>query len=346
MNLIEELGRITQALPDPLGLRQALTTSKPAPVMVAAPAEPPTVPDLLPIFLESRRTRRQVERHVEHQEQILRHVERETGKLLAAIDRADLDRYMAALARRPDLAAATIRKYQCTIRQFYEWALDEEHETAAKRVKFSAPRLPKRLPVHLEADEIARLMAAVEGTPYHQARVRVAFALCLYAGLRASEATGLDWGAVSRESSTLTVIGKGNKQRRVFVSDALWSYLDAWQQACGRTSGPVLLDQWTPPNRLNYDQLRGEMNKATRNGKMSRQRFTLHKLRHTYATQLRRAGIELDVIQVQMGHEDISTTTIYAHVNVDDATTARINAALAGNSSPPNPATSEQGSHS
>jgi site-specific recombinase XerD len=291
--------------------------------------------DLLPAYLDHLVTLRQAPKHIEHIEQMLRDAQSTIGKLLVEIDKADLRRYAADLARRP-IAAATVRKYQCAVRGFFAWAVDEEHLTAdPARRAFRSPKLPKRVPIHLEADEQDALLAAVDGGPWYQARNRLVFALGMYAGLRASEALGLDWEHVSRRESTITVIGKGDKQRVVFVSDRLWAYLDAWQASSRRTSGPVIEGPWGPDSRMTYDHLRRLTNRTMRLAGLTRRRFTFHKLRHTYATMLRRAGVELDVIQHQMGHEDISTTTIYAHSETGEAAKAAINAAMGAATPPP-----------
>lgn len=293
--------------------------------------EAPATPDLLPVYLAHLATRRLTAGHIEHASQNLEDLQRFTGQLLVTLTKTDIKRYGADLARRP-IEASTVRKYHCMIRGFYRWAADEEHiPVDIARTAFDAPRLAKRVPVHLEPASLEALMAAVPGTPYHQARCRVALALMAYGGLRSAEALGLDWADINRHASTMVVFGKGSKERCVPIVGSLLAYLDAWQAACGRTVGPVLLDAGDPPARMTYDQMRDWIKVTARRAGLpadGKKRVRAHVLRHTYATWLRRAGVDLDVIQQLLGHADISTTTLYAHAEVSAAHVLRIDAAL------------------
>lgn len=309
--------------------------TQPAPVVVALPAPPAPpagdVPDLLPLYLAHMNVRALSPKHIDHCEQQLRTTQAFLGKPMGAVDKRDLKRFDAELARRKAagaIKASTWRKYQASIRGFFIWATADDHLTHNPTPgAFVTPKLPKRLPKFLTASEFAGLMEAA-GRSHYPERNQALIALLAMCGLRISEALGLDRDHIA--GGTLTVIGKNDKERQVPVPDALLPYLAAWFAVHPfGGQGAVFTAGKRPYRRLPYDSdWRKALPLIVRDAGIKR-RVTSHALRHTYATNLLRSGlVPLDQIQKLLGHSDISTTGIYAATHIGDDTVAGINAAM------------------
>ena len=129
--------------------------------------------------------------------------------------------------------------------------------------------------------------------------------------------------AVDEDDQAVTLVHEDSVAlRRMAVFDVVTNNAD-------RKGGHVLEGVWAG-TRLTYDQLRRFFNEAIKRSGLAGRGFTCHKLRHTFATSLLRGGMSLDKIQRLMGHQDISTTTIYAHTLIDESTGAGVEAAFAG----------------
>lgn len=172
----------------------------------------------------------------------------------------------------------------------------------------SAPKRPKRLPTVLSADEVYRLLSALE-----QPRFRVLFTTVYATGLRIREVCTLQVRDIDAARGVIRLRhGKGNKERQVLLSARLLNVLRAyWRQE--RPVAPFLftghrgrpLDPSVARMALRLAAAKASLGKTV----------TPHVLRHSFATHLLDAGTDLRVIQVLLGHERISTTTRYVQVS-------------------------------
>lgn len=335
-----EVTRPTQ--PAPVSVPSLEIATQPAPVAVSVVVTPPPagdVPDLLPLYMEHLEVRVLSPKHIEHCRQHIADCIAVLGLPLAVMTKADLRRYGAHLARRMqagEIKASTVRKYQASVRGVFKWAVSDDHLVInPAEPAFLPPKLPKRLPKFLNAEEFAALMAAAgrgiyPKQPLYAVRDVALIATLAMCGLRISEALGLDWDHIA--GGYLTVIGKNDKERRVPVPDALLPYLEAWRAVHPHGGqGAVFTGGFPPFRRLQYDSdWRKHLPLLVKAAGLKR-RATSHHLRHTYATNLLRSGkVPLDQIQKLLGHSDISTTGIYAATHIGDDTVAGINAALGG----------------
>jgi integrase/recombinase XerD len=172
----------------------------------------------------------------------------------------------------------------------------------------TCPRRPKRLPVVLSPDELARFFAAV-GNLKHRASLMTAYA----AGLRVAEVAALQVSDIDSQRMVLRVRqGKGRKDRYVMLSPVLLEILRAyWKAARPQT--------WLFPNPSGDGPLTpaAVMKACRRAGRASglEKHVTVHTLRHSFATHLLEAGTDLRTIQVLLGHDSPRTTAVYAHVS-------------------------------
>lgn len=171
----------------------------------------------------------------------------------------------------------------------------------------SWPKDPQRLPTVLSADEVRRVLRALELPKY-----RVFFTTVYATGLRISEACRLETSDIDAERGVIRVRGKGDKERLVTLKPRLLLILRAYW-AFERPPAPWLFAARTG-NHLCAPTARTALLRATAKAGLGKH-VTPHVLRHSFATHLLESGTDLRVIQVLLGHESIASTTRYLKVS-------------------------------
>ncbi len=225
------------------------------------------------------------------------------------VDRLHLRRYLASLGTRR-LARATIARKAAALRCYFAWLVRQGRLGADPARSLRAPTGGGRLPRVLSEGEVTSLLDV--GTVDAVDRRDVAVLELLYAaGLRVSELCGLDRGDVDLRGRTVTVLGKGGKQRRLPVHDAAVAALRAWFED-GR-------DQMEGPPEAAFVNRRGARLGPRDVRRILDRRAASpthpHALRHTYATHLLDGGADLRVVQELLGHASLATTQVYTHVS-------------------------------
>jgi len=228
----------------------------------------------------------------------------------------ELELWLAELRAR-GLSSATIARRAAAARSFYRHlvllGLRPDNPAAA----LDLPRRTRRLPRTLSAGEAERLIAAAAGTQPRALRDAALVELLYGAGLRVSEAVGLERAGVDLEQRLVRVSGKGGKERLVPIgrpaAEALRRYL-----AKGR---PFLERRHRPQLFLNAKG--GALTRAgaflilrrlAAKAGLEPERVHPHLLRHSFATHLLEGGADLRSVQEMLGHADLATTELYTHV--------------------------------
>jgi integrase/recombinase XerC len=227
----------------------------------------------------------------------------------AGVDRLHLRRYLASLGTRR-LARATLARKAAALRCYFAWSVRQGHLPLDPARSLRAPSGKGRLPRVLSAGEIEVLLNR-PGTSATEQRDRAALELLYAAGLRVSELCGLDRRGVDLRARTVTVLGKGGKERRVPIHDRATAALEEWLKG-GREEmrGPreaVFVNQRGA--RLGPRDVRRILDR------LSASPTHPHALRHTFATHLLDGGADLRVVQELLGHASLATTQIYTHVS-------------------------------
>jgi integrase/recombinase XerD len=185
------------------------------------------------------------------------------------------------------------------------------------------PRQSRRLPDTLDVEEVGALLEAPAEDDPTGLRDRALLELLYAAGLRVSEAVGLDLQDVSLDGGFVRVIGKGDKERLVpvgevavaalqrYAADVRPTWLAASQDANPRRGGPLFLT--SRGRRLDRMAAWRALRRAAQRAGIST-RVTPHTLRHSFATHLLEGGADLRVVQELLGHASISTTQLYTHL--------------------------------
>ena len=231
-------------------------------------------------------------------------------------------RYLAARTRRgrphdPGLAPTSLRRRAASIRGFYRFAFGEGLIGVDVAQHIDLPRQPRLLPETLTVDEVERLLEAAPDL-----RGRTLLELLYAAGLRVSEALGLDREDLSVDGGFVRVIGKGDRERLVPVGDVALDWLGRWL-ADGRPAllglGHVAPDRGGPlflgdrGRRLARQQAFAIVKTAARRAGLTAA-VSPHTLRHSFATHLLEGGADLRIVQELLGHASISTTQLYTHL--------------------------------
>lgn len=180
-------------------------------------------------------------------------------------------------------------------------------------VGMTTVRQPRRLPVILSPEEVARLLDAAPGL-----KAKAALSLAYGAGLRASEVVSLKVSDIDSDRQVIRVEqGKGRKDRYAMLSEPLLELLRAWWRA-GRDRGMMLPGSWlfpgqNPVNPLTTRQLNRIFHAAKDAAEIDK-RVSLHTLRHCFATHLLEQKVDIRVIQVLLGHKKLDTTAHYSQV--------------------------------
>ena len=215
------------------------------------------------------------------------------------------------------LAPTSLRRRAASIRGFYRFAYGDgliERDIAAH---LDLPRQPRLLPETLTVAEVEGLLEAAPDL-----RSRTLLELLYAAGLRVSEALGLDLEDLSMDGGFVRVIGKGDKERLVPVGDVALDWLGTWMRE-GRPAlvalhhvepvrgGPLFLGDRGA--RLARQQAFAAVKAAARRAGLP-DAVSPHTLRHSFATHLLEGGADLRIVQELLGHASISTTQLYTHV--------------------------------
>jgi len=234
---------------------------------------------------------------------------------MLAVTNADIQQYLAV--RFPLSKARSISRLVASLRRFYRYALREQLLKEDPTLHLESPKLPRSLPKSLNEQEVEDLLKAPDVSQPLGLRDRAMLELLYASGLRVSELVGVTVVEVSTQDGIVRVTGKGSKTRLVPMGAEAADWIDRYM----RYARPELLQK----------RLCDAMFVTSRAEGMTRQAFwhiikryaalagiakhiSPHVLRHAFATHLLNHGADLRVVQMLLGHSDISTTQIYTHV--------------------------------
>ena len=234
-----------------------------------------------------------------------------------AADRGDVEAWLADQFHAKAKATSVARRLS-TLRRFYRMQLERAAVREDPTVRVRAPKLPRRLPKLLSEAQVEALLA----TPVTESKLGLrdrAMLETLYAtGLRVSELTTLKLSQVSLDVGVVRVIGKGSKERLVPLGDEAVNWLgkylkDARPELAGGAKSDYLFltARRTPLTRQAFWAL---IKRYAIKAGIAANALSPHVLRHAFATHLLNHGADLRVVQLLLGHADITTTTIYTHV--------------------------------
>ena len=194
-------------------------------------------------------------------------------------------------------------------------------------INLDTPKLKKRLPKFLTLDESLQLLKVIDGS-FRERDIAI-FVVFLNCGLRLSELVGINLNDINFAKRTLRIIGKGNKERIVYLNDLCIESINAYLQV--RPTDVELSDKnalfiSNKKRRISNRMVELLAKKYFKLAGIDEKRYSPHKLRHTAATIMYKEGnVDIKTLQEILGHVSISTTQIYTHINNQDLKVAADN---------------------
>ena len=227
---------------------------------------------------------------------------------------ADVEEYLQS---REGLSERSQARVLSSLRSFFDWLVMEKVLKDNPCDRVDGPKIGRYLPNVLSEEEVAALIDSVEVSGWQGLRDRAILEVLYGCGLRVSEAVGLKISCLYFKEGFIRVIGKGNKERLVPIGDvaiaAVEEYLKARRVPADSESSDVLF-----LNRFGRSLSRVSMFtmiKAQALAAGIRKEISPHTFRHSFATHLLEHGADLRIVQEMLGHESISTTEIYTHID-------------------------------
>jgi integrase/recombinase XerD len=267
------------------------------------------------LWLEEGLSRNTLESYRRDLSQFSEWLDKKSGKDLWSVERVDIEQYLSV--RFPQVKPRSISRLVASLRRFYRFAMREGRVACDPTLQIASPKLPRNLPKSLGEKEVEALLSVPNTDDLLGLRDRAMLETLYATGLRVSELVTLKVSEVSLDMGVVRVMGKGSKERLVPLGE---ESLDWIRRYLGQAR-PLILD----------GKLSESLFVTQRGACMTRQAFwylikryaTLagitkimspHVLRHAFATHLLNHGADLRVVQMLLGHADISTTQIYTYV--------------------------------
>lgn len=222
----------------------------------------------------------------------------------------DIQNYISHMTGTPSSIA---RRTSC-LRNFYKFLMMEHIIHTNPTTNLETPKRPKPLPKLLDSHEIELLISSA-GDTRNSTRLRAMLELLYASGLRVSELCELPTRAILGDR--LLIHGKGAKERIVPMHDAAQHALHKWMDVRGDDPSDYVFPSNGASGHITRDGFFKILKKCATLAGISPSRVSPHVLRHSFASHLLSHGANLRAIQIMLGHEDISTTQIYTHVQPD-----------------------------
>jgi integrase/recombinase XerD len=236
-----------------------------------------------------------------------------------ALEKADPDAVISYLSSRKKLSERSQARLLSSLRSFYDWLILEKIIEENPCDKVDMPKLGVYLPTVLSVEEVEAIIDSVQREDWFGLRDKAILEVLYGCGLRVSEAVELKISGVYLDEGFLRVIGKGNKERLVplgeMAGDALRNYLDSRPAPADAESDDVLF-----LNRFGKHFSRVSMFNLVKKQALAAgitKELSPHTFRHSFATHLVENGADLRVVQEMLGHESITTTEVYTHIEAE-----------------------------
>jgi site-specific recombinase XerD len=239
-------------------------------------------------------------------------------RLLKSVTLSDLYQYMSFVSNNRDNTAHARARKVASLKTFFNYLT-----TKAKLLdvnpasELESPKILKRLPRYLNVEESKSLLSSVNAVKSeYSVRDYAIITLFLNCGIRLSELVGINLNNI--KNNTLTVIGKGDKERSIPLNNACMQAIDAYMKVrpVNGIKDKNALFISGRKQRISKESVQKIVKKYIKEAGLDPQRYSTHKLRHTAATLMYKYGkVDIRVLQELLGHQSIATTEIYTHLD-------------------------------
>ena len=237
---------------------------------------------------------------------------------LKSIDLNDAYEYMNYLQRERQNGASSRARKCSSLKGFFKFLTQKKHYLDKDPLEeLELPKKKKALPKYLTLEQSIELLNAVEGE--YRERDYAILTLFLNCGLRVSEMAGLNYTDI-RTDRTMRVLGKGNKERVIYLNDACLNAINDYMRVrpVDEVKDKNALFISRNHRRMSVKTIQAMVYKYLEKIGLSAQGYSCHKLRHTAATLMyQHGGVDVRVLKDVLGHENLGTTEIYTHLSND-----------------------------
>ena len=241
--------------------------------------------------------------------------------VIKKIELNDIHAFLAYLTTTHHSKAATRARKVSSIRVFFNY-LSQKANLIEKNPaqNLETPKIEKRMPKYLTLDDSKKLLNVTSDEERNSERDYAIITLFLNCGLRLSELVGININDISFDDAKMTVIGKGNKERTIYLNKACMSaidkYLNVRPKIGVKPDSTKALFLSERKERISKRTVQYVVDKELTRAGLDTKKYSTHKLRHTAATLMYQYGnVDIRALQELLGHESISTTEIYTHVS-------------------------------
>ena len=233
----------------------------------------------------------------------------------------DIHAYLFYLTNTFDSKPATRARKAASIRVFFKYLAQKGMISQNPAMNLESPKLGKRMPKYLSLDDSKKLLEVASNTnDRNNERDFAIITLFLNCGIRLSELVGINIKDIVFSENKLNVIGKGNKERTIYLNkacvNAINSYLAVRPRTGIKSGSEDALFLSERLERISRRTVQYIVKQELLKAGLDTNKYSVHKLRHTAATLMYQYGnVDIRALQELLGHESISTTQIYTHVN-------------------------------
>ena len=263
--------------------------------------------------------------------------------VIKKIKLSDIRYYLSTLRTTENCKATTIARKSSTIRVFFHYLTCKDEEFKLDKdpsADLENPKLERRLPKYLSLEDSQKLLSSAQEISANDRKNRnlerdfAIITLFLNCGMRLSELVGINIKDIDFSENKMTVIGKGNKERTIYLNNAcmraLNSYLRVRPTDITKIEDKDALFLSERHERIANRTVQYVVKEEIKKAGIDSKKYSVHKLRHTAATLMYQYGdVDIRALQVLLGHDSISTTEIYTHVSNDQVRSAVENNPLA-----------------
>ena len=236
------------------------------------------------------------------------------GGRIEDVSVADIEEYFKS---RDALSERSQARVLSSLKSFFDWLVLDKVIKDNPCDRVDAPKIGRYLPDVLSEEEVTAIIDSVENKTWQNVRDKAILEILYGCGLRVSEAVGLRISCIFLKEGFIRVIGKGNKERLIplgeMAVEAVEAYLEVRPEPADADSSDLLF-----LNRFGRSLSRVSMFTMIKTQALAagiRKEISPHTFRHSFATHLLEHGADLRVVQEMLGHESISTTEIYTHID-------------------------------
>ncbi len=237
-------------------------------------------------------------------------------ELIKTITLSDLYAFMSYVSNNRDNTAYARARKVASLKSFFNYLFTKAKLISVNPAnELESPKILKRLPRYLNVEESKQLLSSVDVGTYSE-RDFAMLTLFLNCGMRLSELVGININNI--KDNTLTVIGKGGKERSIPLNTACVDAIEAYMKVrpVNGVKDKNALFISGRKQRISKESVQKIVKKYIKQAGLDTQRYSTHKLRHTAATLMYRYGkVDIRALQELLGHESISTTEIYTHLD-------------------------------